>query len=83
MPAPATLATLTAQPNNPSRKGQRASAIVDFGMGDRYSVAAMHTRFDAVEWFVWDFWQQDPQTGRHPIIRQEPTLEAAIAGLEG
>jgi hypothetical protein len=70
---------ITAAPNNPSRMGFLASARVSFG--DHYEVAAVHCR-DGLEWFVWDKSQRDetfPALDR--IIRQEPTLAAAVRGV--
>lgn len=66
--------------NDPTRKGERASRKVIFGEFKRYAVAALHTRFDAVTFFVWDA-HTDDGTGRPEVIRQEDTLEAALAGL--
>lgn len=66
--------------NDPSHKGERASRKVLFGEFNRYAVAALHTRFDAVTFFVWDA-HLDDGTGRPEVIRQEDTLEAALAGL--
>lgn len=63
--------------NNPRRAGALA-AQRQFFCGSRYCVAPVHTRFDAITWFVWDALKLDD--GGYPsIIRQEETLEAAIA----
>lgn len=64
---------MKARPNNPQRAGARASVIQQFGENNRYAVWAVHTRFNAVEWFVADI--------DHSIIRQEPTYEQAVDGL--
>lgn len=40
--------------NDPSRKGQLAAPKQTFGEFRRYAVAPLHTRFDAITWFVWD-----------------------------
>jgi hypothetical protein len=40
--------------NDPSRKGELAAPKRLFGEFSRYAVAPIHTRFGAVEWFVWD-----------------------------
>lgn len=72
---------IKAQANNPKRAGQRASRLVIFGDHGRYAVAAMHTRFDAVEWFVWDAEHPNATMHRSEVIRQEQTLEKALAGL--
>ena len=66
--------------NNPDLKGSPAAKKVLFGDCSRYAVAPVHTRFDAVQWFVWDAETYDP-AGIPAVIRQEDTLEAAIAGL--
>jgi hypothetical protein len=66
--------------NDPARKGELAARKQTFGDYRRYAVAPVHTRFDAVEWFVWD---AELAADGEPavVIRQEPTLEAAISGL--
>jgi hypothetical protein len=66
--------------NNPSKKGSLAGAKILFGEYSRYAVAPIHTRFDDVEWFVWDAHKLD-ENGTPEVIRQEPTFEAAVAGL--
>jgi hypothetical protein len=79
----ASLATLSAVANDPIRKGERASEYVTFGPFKRYGVAALHTRFDAVQWFVWDVELLDQHSGEYGrVIRQEDTLEAALRGLD-
>ena len=40
--------------SNPLMKGALAAPKQRFGDSGRYAVAPVHTRFDAVEWFVWD-----------------------------
>lgn len=67
--------------NIPERAGQLATAKLTFGPFRRYAVAAVYTRFDAVEWFVWDADKPD-ENGSPDVIRQEPTLAKAVAGLE-
>ena len=62
--------------------GRLATCKLLFGPHSRYAVAAVHTRFDAVEWFVWDAETIDYQSRSPGVIRQEPTLHKAIAGLE-
>lgn len=69
----------TAQKNNPAQKGALASAKVAFGPAKRYALGAVHTRGDAVQWFVWDAETDD--RGMPAVIRQEDTAQAAIAGL--
>ena len=69
--------------NDPSRAGSLAARKRLFGAFCRYAVAPVHTRFDAVEWFVWDAEVTDPETGLAAVIRQAATLEEAVRGLEG
>ena len=66
--------------NEPSRKGQLAARKQLFGDYSRYAIAPVHTRFDAVSWFVWDAYG-DPMNNASSIIRQEATLAEAIKGL--
>lgn len=68
--------------NDPSRKGQCAAPKRLFGEYHRYAVAPVYTRFDAVEWFVWDAHETDPVTNGPAVIRQAATEAEAIAGLE-
>lgn len=68
-------------PNNPKTKGALAGKRLFFGSFDRYAVAPVHTRFDAVTWFVWDAEVIDEVTENPAVIRQEDSFEAAIATL--
>jgi hypothetical protein len=68
--------------NKPERKGELAARKRLFGDCSRYAVAPVYTRFDAVEWFVWD--AESPwidNKGRAGVIRQASTLEEALHGL--
>jgi hypothetical protein len=65
--------------NDPSRKGQLAARKQLFGDYRRYAIAPIHTRFDAVSWFVWD--ADGYPMGEPAVIRQEATLAKAIANL--
>ena len=67
--------------NDPSRKGQLAGLKRLFGEYRRYCVAPVHTRFDAVEWFVWDAETIDPVFGGPSVIRQASTEAEAVEGL--
>ena len=67
--------------NRPEHAGRQASDKVLFGEHSRYAVYAVHTRFDAVSWFVADAWQSDDETGMPGIIRQESSFQAAIKDL--
>lgn len=66
--------------NDPLRAGQLASDSIRFGEFNRYDLFAVHTRFDAVSFFVKDAETPDDD-GFATVIRQEPTPEAAVAGL--
>lgn len=67
--------------NNPSLAGSPAKKKEFFGENSRYAVAPVHTRFDAVEWFVWDAEHPNATLLGAEVIRQEPTKELAISGL--
>lgn len=67
--------------NKPDLCGQLAARKVLFGDYSRYAVAPIHTRFDAVEWFVWDAEHPWINNGTPHVIRQSTTLEEAIYGL--
>lgn len=47
----------------------------------RYAVAPIHTRFDALEWFVWDAEHPLSDLNHAEVIRQAETLEEALRGL--
>lgn len=66
--------------NNQSLRGKLAARKQLFGAYSQYAVAPVHTRFDAVEWFVWDADRLDKH-GLPEVIRQAPTLDEAISGL--
>lgn len=67
--------------NNPSLKGSLAARKQFFGDNGRYAVAPVHTRFDAVEWFVWDAEHPLSSLSRAEVIRQSDTLDEALWGL--
>ena len=67
--------------NNPNLAGQLAAKKELFGGHSRYAIAPIHTRFDAVQWFVWDAEQIDVQTGFASVIRQTQTKQEALVGL--
>lgn len=69
--------------NNPVLKGSLATKKQLFGDYSRYAVAAVHTRFDAVEWFVWDAEHPLSDMNHAEVIRQAPTMAEAIKGLAG
>lgn len=67
--------------NHPNLAGQQAGPKHYFGEHRRFAVYPVHTRFDAVSWFVADAERIDEATGFASIIRQEATKEAAMDGL--
>jgi hypothetical protein len=69
--------------NDPTRKGQLAAPKRLFGDYHRYAVAPVHTRFDAVEWFVWDAGSYPaPDDSTPAVIRQASSEAEAVKGLE-
>lgn len=68
--------------NNSSKKGELAARKQFFGPSSRFAVAPVHTRFDAVEWFVWDAEHELSNNSRAEVIRQTATLEQALDGLD-
>jgi hypothetical protein len=71
----------TVPANDPSKKGRLAAPKQLFGDHHRYAVAPLHTRFDAIVWFVWDANIYADENGGPDVIRQAETLEEAVAGL--
>jgi len=69
------------QPNKATMRGQLASRKVFFGEASRFALYAVHTRFDAVMWFVADAEILDELTGLPAIVRQEWDVAKAIVGL--
>jgi hypothetical protein len=69
--------------NDPTQAGKLAGRKRLFGEYHRYAVYPVHTRFDAVEWFVVDAYEVDLVTGGPAVIRQSPTEAEAVAGLDG
>jgi hypothetical protein len=68
--------------NDPTKAGQLAQPKRLFGDHSRYAVAPIHTRFDRVEWFVWDAQQYEDEAGHPAVIRQAATEAEATADLE-
>jgi hypothetical protein len=67
--------------NEPEHNGQLAARKVLF-YGSRYAVAPVHTRFDAVQFFVWDAMHaRASEEGGPVVIRQTDTIEEALRGL--
>ena len=71
----------SATANNPSLKGQLASKKILHGDNSRFATFAVHTRFDAVQWFTADALRPDDKTGLPEIIRQCNTFEEVVHGL--
>lgn len=67
--------------NDPHFAGVCAGKKVRFGPGGRYTVAPVHSRFDHVQWFVWDNTVDDD--GLPATIRQRDTLAGALMSLAG
>ena len=74
------VSALTVAENNPMLAGTLAAHKQFFGDHGRFAVAPIHTRFDAVEWFVWDAEKTDNE-GLAEVVRQAETIEAAMDGL--
>jgi len=73
-------ATSKVDQNNKNLAGQQASNKEFFGEAGRYAVYAVHTRFDAVSWFVDDAMVIDDM-GFAETIRQCDTKDQALKGL--
>ena len=69
-----------AKQNDPAKAGQRASRPVCFGELSRYSVFAVHTRFDSVAWFVQDVQELD-DAGLPLVMRICATFDDAVKGF--
>jgi hypothetical protein len=67
--------------NNPALKGQPAAKKQFFGDCSRYAVWPVHTRFEAIQWFVADAEHPLSDMSHAEIVRQAETLEAALEGL--
>jgi len=67
--------------NLPNLAGSLAARKELFGEWKRYAVYPVHTRFDAVQWFVADAFALD-EAGMPEIIRQAATKEEAMKGVE-
>ena len=63
--------------NDPTRKGELAAPKTLFGDYSRFAVAPIHTRFDAVQWFIWDAHKLDSD-GKPDVIRQYDNSSDAV-----
>ena len=66
--------------NDKTQAGFLATKMQVFGEFSRYAVAAVHTRFDHVSWFIWDAERLD-ENGKPTIIRHEDSEDLATSGL--
>lgn len=62
--------------NNPSKAGKRAGRAKFYGDNSRFAVYPVHTRFDAVAWFVADAENLD-EFGLPSVVAQCGTAAAA------
>ena len=62
--------------NDPARKGQRAGRNIFYGEHHRFAVYPVHTRLDAIQWFVADAETPD-ETGLASIVGQHFSFEDA------
>lgn len=65
-----------ASENQSAQAGKLASVKMLFGPNSRYALAAVHTRFPGVWWFVWDAERPDDD-GYATLVRQFSTKEQA------
>lgn len=56
--------------------------VCRFGQNDRYILTKMYTRSKDLSWFVTDTHVTNEETGLYEIIRQAPSREEAVKGLE-
>jgi hypothetical protein len=63
---------------NDTNKAGMIASKPQFFMLHQIKVAAIHTRFDSVQWFVWDAGIIDELTGHPEVVGQYDTEEDAI-----
>ena len=78
--APMALSFSSPLTNNPMLRGSLAAPKQRFGKCGRYAIAPIHTRFNAIEWVIWDADIIDEATGLAVIIRQACTMDEALRG---
>lgn len=66
--------------NDPSKAGHAASDVIPLG-DSGYSVMAIHSTSDSVDWLLLGEPTTTPLGAGHRLIRQEATFAAAVAGL--
>ena len=76
-----TVSFASAIENKPMIKGSLAAKKQFFGDNKRYAVAPVHTRFGAVEWFVWDAEHPMSTMNHAEVIRQAESLDEALRGF--
>lgn len=64
---------------NDTNKAGIIASKPQFFMLHQIKVAAIHTRFDNVQWFVWDAGIIDELTGHPEVVGQYETEEEAIS----
>lgn len=64
--------------NSPKHAGQFASQPVYFGPFYAFKLAAVHTRFEKVQWFLWNA-EKPNEEGFATVVAQEPTALGAAA----
>jgi len=64
---------------NDTNKAGMIASKPKFFMLSQIKVAAIHTRFDNVQWFVWDAGVIDELTGRPEVVGQYETEHDAIS----
>lgn len=70
--------------NDPTLAGKPASPSILCGAFHRYRLQARHTRFERVEWALWDAEVPDEETGLlTSCVGQWDTFEAACAAIIG
>lgn len=69
---------MTNPQNDPTKAGRLAGPVEV--LKGRYQLFPIHTRFDAISWFVTDMEKIDA-LGFDEVIRQAPTREQALIGL--
>jgi len=72
---------MTNPTNDPKKAGELAAPKQTFGFASRFAIAPVHTRFDAVSWFIFDADRTDDVTGAPLAIVQEDTEELALGRL--
>lgn len=67
--------------NNPTLRGQKAGEVETIGANNRYDLFPVHTRFDAVAWFIEDRETLDAY-GLAEVVVQADSRREALDTLE-